>query len=120
MKTNLCPAQRTDTPPGPSRAPAGKRHSCGLQLLETSCGQGIAKAEYQGKLSQSCNQLTQTNTEKQMADLSVEVCQMDLQMAESVGTAGGNQQHSAGAEVELWRGVRASQEVVCPKLLHTF
>lgn len=56
---------------------------------------------------------------KEDADLSVEVCQVDLQVAEALGTAGGNQQHSAGAEVELWGGICAPQEVLSPQLLHT-
>lgn len=39
-KTNLCPVRRTDTPPGPSRAPAG-----GKTELKTSCVK-ITKAQY--------------------------------------------------------------------------
>lgn len=43
---------------------------------------------------------------------------MDLQVAEALRAAGGNQQHGAGAEVELWRGVCTPQEVLGPQLLH--
>jgi len=56
---------------------------------------------------------------QEKADLSVAVCEMDLQMAEALRTAGGNQQHSAGAEVELWRCSRTSQEVLRLQLFHS-
>lgn len=39
-------------------------------------------------------------------------------MAEALSTAGGNQQHGAGAEVELWGGICAPQEVLGPQLLY--
>lgn len=51
-------------------------------------------------------------------DLSVEVCEVDLQVAEALCTAGGNLKNGAGAEVELRRGVCAPQEVLGPQLLH--
>ena len=55
---------------------------------------------------------------KEKADLSVAVCEVDLQVAEALCTAGGNQQHSACAEVELWGGICAPQEVLGLQLLH--
>lgn len=55
---------------------------------------------------------------KLKADLSVAVCEVDLQVAKAVATAEGDQQHSAGAEVELWGGICTPQEVLGPQLLH--
>ena len=52
------------------------------------------------------------------ADLSVAVREVDLQVAEAVCAAGGNQQHSASAEVELRGSIRTPQEVLGPQLLH--
>lgn len=55
---------------------------------------------------------------KHRAHLSVAVCEVNLQVAEALCTAGGYQQHGTGAEVELWGGIRAPQEVLGPQLLH--
>ena len=56
---------------------------------------------------------------KEKADLSVAVCEVNLQVTEALCTAGGNKQYCAGAEVELWRGICTPQEVLSPQLLHT-
>lgn len=43
---------------------------------------------------------------------------MDLQVAEALCAAGRDEQHGAGAEVELRGGIGTPQEVLGPQLLH--